>query len=253
MKISFVIPAYNEEKRIGICLSAMQKEIARHVCTTEIVVVNNASTDGTRTIASSFSGVTIVDESRKGLLWARRAGHLATTGELVAHIDADTLMPEGWLSTVLDEFGDEKLLGLSGPYIYYDAPPFTKAISSFFYTVGFTFNKLQEMFGHGSLFQGGNYVVRRKAFDQIGGYDTSIEFYGEDTDIGRRLRKIGKVKWTFRLSMPSSGRRFEGEGIIRTGINYFLNYIWTSFLGRPFTMHHQDFRPESQGQIKKIR
>jgi GT2 family glycosyltransferase len=44
-----------------------------------------------------------------------------------------------------------------------------------------------------TVFYGGNFAVRREALDRIGGFDTSIEFHGEDTNLGRRLFAIGKV------------------------------------------------------------
>jgi GT2 family glycosyltransferase len=45
----------------------------------------------------------------------------------------------------------------------------------------------------GTIFYGGNFAVRRDALAIIGGFDTSIEFHGEDTNVGRRLSAIGKV------------------------------------------------------------
>jgi GT2 family glycosyltransferase len=58
--------------------------------------------------------------------------------------------------------------------------------------VGFVGDRLNAfLFRKGSMLQGGNYVVRREALDLINGYDTSIDFYGEDTDVGRRLHEVG--------------------------------------------------------------
>ena len=94
--ISFVVPAYNEEALIASCLAAIQAEIARTGCRSEIIVVNNNSTDGTRRIASSIPGVVIVDEPQRGLVQARRAGCRTANGELIANIDADTMLTEGW-------------------------------------------------------------------------------------------------------------------------------------------------------------
>src|SRR3989338_6946066 len=122
MKISFVIPAYNEEKMIGKCLASVFDEIKRSRTSfvqfeTEVVVVDNASTDRTREEALKFPNVTVVRENLKGLVYARRAGWVATTGDIVANIDADTIVPEGWLSTVVNNFAkDKNLVALSGPY-----------------------------------------------------------------------------------------------------------------------------------------
>ena len=120
MKISFVIPAYNEEKHIVLCLQSIQAEIDRvgELVETEMIVVNNASTDRTKELVVESGLARVVDETRKGLVFARSAGFTSSTGELIANIDADTRMPEGWLSTVIDSFQDPELMSLSGPYIY---------------------------------------------------------------------------------------------------------------------------------------
>src|SRR5581483_2873046 len=133
MKISFVIPAYNEEKLLGPCLEAVLTELKRTPCDAEIVVVNNASTDRTKEVALSYPGVRVVDEPIKGLVQARHAGFINTTGELVANIDADTKLPGGWVATVLKNFEDSNVVALSGPYIYYDLSPFVRALVKIFY------------------------------------------------------------------------------------------------------------------------
>ncbi len=113
--ISFVVPAYNEETLIASCLASIRAEIARTGCRAEIIVVDNNSTDGTRRIASSIPGVLIVDERQRGLVQARRAGCLAANGELIANIDADTMLTEGWLRRALSEFScSPDLVALSG-------------------------------------------------------------------------------------------------------------------------------------------
>ena len=75
MKLSFVIPAYNEEAYIGKCLESIIKEIERTGQDAEIVVVNNASTDSTGAVASFYPAVIVVDESHKGIVCARDAGY----------------------------------------------------------------------------------------------------------------------------------------------------------------------------------
>ncbi len=248
MKISFVIPAYNEEHGIGRCLDAVLAAIKNTPCDAEVIVVNNASTDNTQSVVSRYSGVRIVDEKRKGLVWARKAGYAASTGDVIANIDADTQMPEKWLPRVLAEFSnDPRLMALSGPYIYFDTPWYVQASTWVFYTVGYVFDKINQLFtGSGSMLQGGNFVLRREALEKIGGFDTSIEFYGEDTDIGRRVGRIGKVKWTYGLPMYSSGRRFVGQGLIKTGWLYAMNFIWITFLKKPFNSAYTDIRADKK-------
>lgn len=253
MKISFVIPAYNESRNVGKCLKSVQAEIKRTAdsssggpVSAEIVVVNNASTDKTREKALAFKGVTVVDEPLKGLVLARRAGFVVTQGELVANIDADTVLPEGWLTTVLEEFAQNPgLVALSGPFIYYDFNIFAQALVLVFYFFGWLFYIANHyVLGRGGMLQGGNFVLRRAAWEAAGGYDTTITFYGEDTDVARRISKQGEVLWTWRLPMYTSGRRLRKEGIIKTGLTYALNFFWISVIGRPYTRHYTDIRPE---------
>lgn len=250
MKISFVIPAHNEEGHIAQCLESIEKEIAaiRHLrpeIGAEIIVVNNASTDKTREIASGFAGVRVIDEPNKGLVRARHAGFVASHGDIVANIDADVVLPKGWLSFVLKSFDrDERLVVLSGPFIYHDLPLFVRAQVKFFYALAYVAYALNRfVLRIGSMVQGGNFVVRRDALTAAGGFNTSIEFYGEDTDVARRLSKHGKVRWTFALPAYSSGRRLKGEGVVATSARYTINYFWITFTGKPFSNKYKDIRP----------
>jgi cellulose synthase/poly-beta-1,6-N-acetylglucosamine synthase-like glycosyltransferase len=242
--ISFVVPAYNEEKTLKRNLDAIIAEIKRAGCRAEVIVVNNASTDNTRAVADSFPGVIVVDEPVKGLVQARRAGFQRATGALVANIDADTIVTRGWLNRVLEEFRRHpRLVALSGPYIYYDVPRRTRAAVRAFYVMGYGFYVLNRfVLRVGSMLQGGNFVVRRWALEEIGGFNPMFSFYGEDTDLARRLNAVGGVKFTFRLPALSSGRRLREEGVLKIGMRYSMNYVWATFRHRPFTDQWIDIR-----------
>ncbi len=244
LKISFVVPAFNEEAYIARCLDAITAEVQRTACEAELIVVNNASTDLTREVAESIAGVRVIDEPVKGLVRARAAGVQAVTGALVANIDADTILPLGWTDTVLRAFAeDPDLVAISGPYIYYDVPTFTRALVRLFYGAGFVAYLLSRfVLRTGSMLQGGNFVVRREALTKIGGFNPDFSFYGEDTDLARRLSAVGHVRFTFGLPAFSSGRRLLGEGVLRMGIRYAMNFFWATFLKRPFTHTWLDVR-----------
>ncbi len=250
MKISFVIPAYNEAKVIGKCLKSVFAEIDRvhdsgEPLDVEVVVVDNASTDKTREAALKFPNVTVVNERLKGLVYARRAGYVATDGDIVANIDADTMLPRGWLSTVMSEFKNPELVALSGPYIYHDIAHWKRALVRIFYAIGYVMHLLNHhVFNKGAMLQGGNFVLRRDAWDRAGGFDVTIRFYGEDTDVARRIAPHGRVKWTFGFPMYTSGRRLEKEGLVRMSLLYTLNHLWVLWTGKPATTHYTDIRPE---------
>ncbi len=127
MRISFVIPAHNEARCIGDCLRSVLREIDASSCDAEVIVVNNASTDLTGQIASGFRGVRVIDELRKGVTIARQRGFHESRGDIIACVDADTVLPRGWMDTVLREFDRHGSLAcLSGPCVYRDVPQLTR-------------------------------------------------------------------------------------------------------------------------------
>jgi cellulose synthase/poly-beta-1,6-N-acetylglucosamine synthase-like glycosyltransferase len=246
MQLAFVIPAYNEEALIGKCVESVLAEVKRSGRTdVDVVVVNNNSTDRTAEIACAYAGVRVVDEREKGLVAARDGGFKATTAELVANIDADTIVPKGWLDVVFRAFErDPNLVCISGPYLYYDLSTWNRFLVSFFYALTFLIYVLnRHILRVGSVVQGGNFVFRRDAWIRAGGYNRAIKFYGEDTDVAVRLSKVGSVRWTFRLPMMTSGRRLAEEGVIRTALTYTLNFFWVTYAGKPATREHTDIRP----------
>lgn len=246
MDVAFVIPAHNEEALLGDCLKSVLAEVERStLCSRwEIVVVDNASVDQTGNVARSFDGVTVVREDRKGLGYARSAGFDNSTCAYVANIDADTIVPAGWLDIALGEFSDDQqLVCVSGPYIYYDLPWHSRAITEAFYwaTKGiYLLNRY--VLKVGSVVQGGNFVFKRDAWNKAGGYNHAITFYGEDTDIAVKLSRVGGVKWTFKLRMMTSGRRLQKQGVVKTGLTYTLNFLAVTFRGKPATSNHVDYR-----------
>jgi glycosyltransferase involved in cell wall biosynthesis len=248
MKLTFAIPAYNEEATISQCLNSVFNELRGKKYDTEIIVINNASTDRTKEIALSFSDVKVVDEPRKGLTWARQAGFLAASGDIIANIDADTTLPKGWLDKVFLEFSkNDNLVALSGPHVYRDISKLSQLSVRLFYYLGY----ISYLFNYylikkGSMLQGGNFIVKKSALEKIGGYSLNFDFY-EDTDIASRIYKVGHVKFTFGLPIYASGRRFKKENLVFAGIKYAINHFWVLTFKKPFSKGYVDIR-ESGGK-----
>src|SRR3954468_7907238 len=128
MRISLVIPAFNEEAYLGGCLDSVIESGGRFH---EIIVIDNASTDGTAGVAAARPGVRVVHEPQKGLLAARQRGFLEATGDAVAYVDADTRMPKGWCEHADRIFtARPEVVGLSGPARYWDAPAWQRVFLS---------------------------------------------------------------------------------------------------------------------------
>ncbi|MCX6757734.1 MAG: glycosyltransferase family A protein [Candidatus Nomurabacteria bacterium] len=237
MKISLVIPAYNEEKYIGICLESVFKNAPDFFH--EIIVIDNASTDKTKEVVEKFQGVKVIHESQKGLTSARQKGLESASGDLIAYIDADTKMPKGWRDKVIKAFFEnQNFVCVSGPYIYHDVS-FLKSISVWIYWHLFAYPTYLLT---GYMTVGGNFVAKKSALEKINGFDKSISFYGEDTDIAKRLHKVGKVKFMPSLFMYTSARRFTGQGTLKTAFIYMLNFLSVAIKGKPISKEYKDIR-----------
>lgn len=204
----------------------------------EVIVVDNNSTDGTRQVVERFPGVTYLFEVKKGVTHARQCGFLASTGEILAYVDADTVPPAGWIEHIREQFGaDKDLACLSGPYSFYDLGGTGNKIAAMWFTGARSLYALTRY-----LMVGGNFAIRRDVLKKMGGFDSSIEFYGEDVDIARRAKKFGKVLFLRSFVMPTSGRRMKAQGFIKIAGLYLANYMSVAFRGKPATRTYEDIR-----------
>jgi glycosyltransferase involved in cell wall biosynthesis len=237
LTISIIIPAHNEERYLPACLQSIAAHRSPRVI--EVIVVDNVSTDRTAEIARGFPGVRVVREDKKGLSFARQRGFLEARGELLGYIDADCRMPANWCSIVERQFtGDPSLVSIGGMYSYYDLSPVQSVVIRSLWRVFGGLSYLMTSY----MIVGGNFVARRTAIDRMGGFDTSIPFYGEDTDIARRLHAIGRVRFLPGFSVETSGRRWLSEGFVRTCVVYAMNFLWEALFKRPFSMTYNDIR-----------
>jgi glycosyltransferase involved in cell wall biosynthesis len=237
MQISLVIPAHNEEAYLGGCLDSVLAHARGRFH--EIIVVDNASTDRTTEVALKRPGVRVVQETEKGLTKARQRGFLEATGEYIAYLDADTHMPAGWFDRaerILSQ--NPRAVALSGPGKYWDATWRERSIldAVWWVTAPISYRIA------GYMIYGAAFIARRDAIEAIGGFDKSIEFYGEDTDIAKRLSGVGKVIFRMDFFIYSSARRFKKEGIVKTNLTYMMNFLWPVLFGRPLTRTHEDIR-----------
>lgn len=96
-RVSVVIPAFNAERYLEDCLASVLRQTGDFEL--DVVVVDDGSSDGTAAIARRQAGVRCLTQANRGPSAARNAGIAATTGDLVAFLDADDLWPEGKLAT----------------------------------------------------------------------------------------------------------------------------------------------------------
>ena len=240
--ISVIVCAHNEARYLAACLHSL---LAQTRPPDEILVINNASTDATRAVAQQIPNVRVVDEPRKGLVVARETGRRASRGNILVYVDADCRAPLTWLERIERHFaGDPNLIALSGPYRYYDWDWWGRLlIRAYDFTLApATLVLVKYILRLGTIFYGGNFAVRRSALDWIGGFDTSIDFHGEDTNLGRRLFKVGKVSLQYDCFLYTSARRYIAMGKGAVFRLYMRNFTSELLHRRPKDASHLDVR-----------
>ena len=113
------------------------------------------------------------------------------------------MIPVGWLDKALVAL-DPATVVVTGPLVY---PEFSRLLQ-IFTRVFYFFGRLSHH-ALGTMVQGGNFIVRKSALDAVGGYNTEIAFFGEDTDFAVRISKVGNVKLVPTMWVYSSARRFQ--------------------------------------------
>ncbi len=240
--MAVVVCARNEAAYVAACLHSV---LAQTRPPDDVLVVNNASTDTTGALAAAIPGVRVVDEPRPGLVIARERGWHETSADVLLYLDADCRAPLYWVARVEQQFlAEPALLALSGPYRFYDWHRSGRLlIRAYDLTVGpATHVLVKYVLRAGVVFYGGNFAVRRSALDAIGGFDTSIEFHGEDTNLGRRLHARGDVALRNGCFVYTSARRYHAMGTWAV-IRLYVRNFWSEILRhRPSDRTHVDVR-----------
>ena len=219
--ISVVIPAYNEEKLLPVCLESLEKQTFPRE-KYEVIVVDNNSTDKTAEIAAGY-GAKILGCQVQGVAAARAAGSQAARGYIIAGTDADTKVATNWLEKIAIHFQkDPVLLGLTGS-AYLAKTNFLFSQASYF-----TFDLFQRLnFAIGKpTFSGFNYAVRADAYQHVGGINPQLPS-AEDIDLSFKLAKIGKVKYFSDVVVYTSPRRIikDPVGFFRHNLNNYFSML----------------------------
>ncbi len=217
LKISVVMPAFNEEKRIADTLKTVLNQDFKGEY--EVVVCDNNSSDKTSQVAEKFN-VKVVKELKKGSRFAYDRAIKESSGDLILITNADVILPINWISRILEEYRDSEIVGVGTRVDFYDCPTWVKKIFNFMWNI----NPKKAMWGT-------SMSVRREYFDKIGGFDNGVNT-NEDAIFSLLLEKHGKVKFIEDVVVLMDGRRFNGSvfHIVSEWIrSYGLNAIYIQF------------------------
>ncbi len=230
MKLSIIIPAYNEEDYLPATLDAIDAAMTGDA---EVIVVDNMSTDSTRDIAVT-RGAKVVTETERNIGKVRNTGAEAASGDVLVFIDADSIVRPSIFEKILDAVSDERCLGGSAAVEYepIDNRPFIHL-----------FMKLYPILGEWMKMRGGALqFCRPDVFSDLGGFDRTI-YVGEDIDFGWRLESLAQDRnaHTAFIEEPkvlTSSRRWNRMGLVRL---LFFTHPITVFAARRIRFFWKDW------------
>lgn len=180
--ITFVVPVRNDHVRLAALLQSIRRAGAVADVPTEIIVVDNLSRDGSAEVAEQAGAVVLTMGSRF-VSELRNAGARAASSPLLAFVDADHSLDEHWTAAAIDVFQNPKVAGAGALCI---APPDGTWVQR-------TYDRLRRRPKGQHIVRwlgSGNLLVRRDAFEAVGGFDESLQTC-EDVDLCRRLTRHG--------------------------------------------------------------
>ena len=213
--VSFVVPVRDGAAYLGECLESI---VAQTVPPLEVVVVDDGSQDESAAIAGAFgSPVRCLGQAPTGPAAARNHGVLATTGDLVAFLDADDLAAPDRLARQLERFEQDPHLELCDGWAQNfwspEVPPHERQVAP------------QEVHTHGGAPKPGliiTWLVRRRLFQVIGGFDETLSI-GEDSEWRDRVALAGVPTAT--VDAVVALRRLHPGNLTRTRYDDYLREV----------------------------
>lgn len=185
MKISVVIPAYNEEHYIKACLDGLQKQVKKPY---EIIVVDNNSTDKTAEIVKNYKNVKLLKQKIKGTIATRNLGFDSAKGDIIARCDADTVVSPDWVKNIANDFKkSNSIVGVSNLIVM---SGILERFKFLFYIYMFV---PRRFLGYHSLV-GPSMAIRKDAWNKIRKeLCTDNKAVHEDVDVAFHIKKLGDI------------------------------------------------------------
>jgi len=221
--VSIITIAYNESKFIRKNLQSLSAQTYRNF---EVIVMDDHSADDTAEIAHSYASVMplkVLQKEIRGCSRSRNFGAAAAKGELILFLDADTILPEYFLTQALQEFTKQKLSAAFFDFI----PITTNKIDQLFAAIYRLWLKITQYFNPRAI--GSCILIRKELHDRLL-YDEKIVM-AEDFDYIRRAAALGKFRMLASPKYMVSWRRFETENRFLLVAKYLIFELYRQYVG----------------------
>ena len=199
--LSIIICTRNRAEELAGCVRSIVPQ-AGEFDDVEILVVDNGSTDNTSEVVERISEETggpirYVFEPVAGLCQARNRGRAEARGRVLAYLDDDVIIGDEWVRRVRQHFlnGKSDCLGGKVTANLVGEPPFKVDDSMLWFFQATAFGEKPRELVHPEHPIGCNMAFTTDVFDVIGGFDTNLKLYGDETDFFRRASDAGFSTW----------------------------------------------------------
>jgi cellulose synthase/poly-beta-1,6-N-acetylglucosamine synthase-like glycosyltransferase len=193
--VSFLIPAYNEERIAGRCIASIDKAAAKYDGEVEIIFINDGSTDGTEKVVTeaianlNHCSGRLFNISNSGKGFALVYGLEKTRGEIIFRTDADSIIDENALTPMMRHFRDPIVGSVCGwVFPIQDKGLWIKVqnvlCANYMYT-----KRAQDVLDSIITQPGSSTSFRRDTLIKVGGWRDNI--FGEDGEITNRIARYG--------------------------------------------------------------
>ena len=231
VRVSFLIPAYNEENFVGRAVASVHSAASFCGLTGhEIIVCDNASTDATADVARA-AGALVVREPHRQIARARNAAAAASSGSWLVWLDADAMLTAEVMDSTLAALRGGGVCG-GGAQVALEGAPLDRAARC---TVA-GWNWIARSF---RLAAGSYFFALREGWAETGGFNEAV-YAGEEIGFSRALKKWGRVRgMSFHVighAVPSSARKVRqftlGQTLWQVAV-----CAWPGNLGRRDRLH----------------
>lgn len=209
--VSIVMPVYNEEKNLVHTLYSLSK--LKSDFSTELIVVNNNSTDKTQLILDKLE-IKSFFLVKQGISYTRQLGLEMAKGKFHLCVDGDSLYHEQWLNEYVNALEDESISVVYGPHSFLPASAEHKRLSLALYEIiSGKFFKIRSRNKEYLNVLGFNFGFRTQDGKKAGGFNTARPRWS-DGWMAMTLQKKGKIKFieNHHTRVWTSSRRLKDDG-----------------------------------------
>lgn len=201
--ISVIVLNHNGRRWLGPCLDALAAQV--HAPPSELLVFDNASTDGSMMlVAERYPQVKVVQSTRNlGFAAGNNTAARAARGSVLAFLNNDTVVAPDWLTRLHAALASRPDVGVAASRIVFlDNPDMIDSAGDGYLRVGGAFKHgygapAREFSQAGEVFGacGAAFMIKRDVFDSLGGFDERFFMVYEDVDLSYRARLAGYRCW----------------------------------------------------------